>query len=546
MWASRFQFCFEDVAAVGVTPWGVMAPEGPQEPRGTHTNPEKVTAERKGRPRSIKEITQTFVKQAKIHGIKYICSQHYSLHRRVVWFLAFCTSLGFLISWSSNRFLYLLSFPSHTRFHMDWTKELNFPALTICNNNPIRFYQLTKSDLYYAGQWLGLLTENRTARPLVIELIKEDRRQWFQKLSDFRLFLPPRSFEGISLNFMDRLGHQLDDMLLSCRYRGDMCGPQNFTSVFTRYGKCYMFNSGSDDKPLLTTVQGGTGNGLEIMLDIQQDDYLPVWGEAEDTTFEAGIRVQLHTQSEPPFVHELGFGVAPGFQTFVSTQEQRLIYLPPPWGDCQSSAVNTDFFSSYSITACRIDCETRYLVENCNCRMVHMPGDAHYCTPEQYKECVEPTLAMLAETDNNCLCKTPCYLTRYNKELSMVKIPSRTSAKYLEKKFNKTEKYISENILVLDVFFEALNYETIEQKKAYEVAGLLGDIGGQMGLFIGASILTILELFDYLYEVMKDRLMDMISFKKGEEETSHDDNVVTLSVNLDEPLKQDTSSSQLN
>lgn len=28
-----------------------------------------------------------------------------------------------------------------------------------------------------------------------------------------------------------------------------------------------------------------------------------------------------------------------------------------------------------------------------------------------------------------------------------------------------------------------------------------GDIGGQMGLFIGASILTILELFDYAYEV---------------------------------------------
>lgn len=27
---------------------------------------------------------------------------------------------------------------------------------------------------------------------------------------------------------------------------------------------------------------------------------------------------------------------------------------------------------------------------------------------------------------------------------------------------------------MLDIFFEALNYETIEQKKAYEVAGLLG------------------------------------------------------------------------
>lgn len=28
-----------------------------------------------------------------------------------------------------------------------------------------------------------------------------------------------------------------------------------------------------------------------------------------------------------------------------------------------------------------------------------------------------------------------------------------------------------------------------------------GDIGGQMGLFIGASILTILEILDYVYEV---------------------------------------------
>ncbi|NXH41846.1 ASI1C protein, partial [Dicaeum eximium] len=119
---------------------------------------------------------------------------------------------------------------------------------------------------------------------------------------------------------------------------------------------------------------------------------------------------------------------------------------------------------------------------------------------------------------------TPCAMVRYGKELSMVKIPSKASAKYLAKKFNKTEQYIADNVLVLDIFFEALNYEMIEQKKAYEVAGRLGeergpgvpgdrgsaltdatsgsgDIGGQMGLFIGASLLTILEIFDYLYEV---------------------------------------------
>lgn len=55
---------------------------------------------------------------------------------------------------------------------------------------------------------------------------------------------------------------------------------------------------------------------------------------------------------------------------------QQLIYLPPPWGTCKAVTMDLDFFDSYSITACRIDCETRYLVENCNCRMVHMPGQA--------------------------------------------------------------------------------------------------------------------------------------------------------------------------
>uniref|UniRef100_A0A8C5AWL0 Acid-sensing (proton-gated) ion channel 2 n=1 Tax=Gadus morhua TaxID=8049 RepID=A0A8C5AWL0_GADMO len=463
-------------------------------------------------------ITSSLLSRTRLHGLRHVCVPGGSMGRRAFWMLAMCTSMGLLLSWSSNRLLHWLSFPTHTRMHTEWAKELAFPTVTICNNNPIRLYKLTKSDLYFAGHWLGLLLANRTVRPMILDLLQEDRQSWFKKLSDFRLFLPPRNFEGTNLEFMDRLSHQLDEMLLSCKYRGESCGAHNFTSVFTRYGKCYMFNAVEEGKSLRTTMKGGTGNGLEIMLDIQQDEYLPVWGDTEDTAFEAGVRVQIHSQAEPPFIHELGFGVAPGFQTFVATQEQRLTYLPPPWGECESKALESGYFPAYSVTACRIDCETRYIVENCNCRMVHMPGDASYCTPEQYKDCAEPALG-----DSNCMCRTPCNMTRYNKELSMVKIPSKTSARYLEKRFNKSEKYITDNILVLDVFFEALNYETIEQKKAYEVAGLLGDIGGQMGLFIGASILTILELFDYAYEVLKDRLLDLLG--SDEEDENHAEDV---------------------
>lgn len=55
------------------------------------------------------------------------------------------------------------------------------------------------------------------------------------------------------------------------------------SQVYTRYGKCYTFNA--DPRSLLPSRAGGMGSGLEIMLDIQQEEYLPIWRE---TSTQAG------------------------------------------------------------------------------------------------------------------------------------------------------------------------------------------------------------------------------------------------------------------
>ncbi|KAG5279492.1 hypothetical protein AALO_G00078360 [Alosa alosa] len=444
---------------------------------------------------------EVFANTSTLHGISHIFSYDRISIKRCLWLLFFLSSLTLLLYVCTDRIQFYLEYPHVTKLDEITTPVMVFPAVTFCNLNSFRFSKVTRNDLYHAGELLALLGPRYEIRDQ--HLVDESVLEALKVKADFHNF-KPRPFN--MREFYDRTGHDINNMLLSCRFRGAPCRPEDFKVVFTRYGKCYTFNGGSDQSPRIS-VRGGMGSGLEMMLDIQQDEYLPVWGESDETSFEAGIKVQIHGQDEPPFIDQLGFGVAPGFQTFVSCQEQRLMYLPPPWGECKMTAISSDFFEVYSITACRIDCETRYLVENCNCRMVHMPGDAPYCTPELYKECADPALDFLVERDNDfCMCDSPCNMTRYSKELSFVKIPSKASAKYLAKKYNRSEEYIEDNILVLDIFFEALNYETIEQKKAYEVAGLLGDIGGQMGLFIGASILTILELFDYLYEVIKYKL----------------------------------------
>ncbi|XP_042200210.1 acid-sensing ion channel 1B [Callorhinchus milii] len=469
---------------------------------------------------------EAFANTSTLHGISHIFTYERFSFKRIIWTLAFLGSLSFLVHTCTQRIQYYFQYPHVTKLDEISATNMTFPAITICNLNEFRFSKITKNDLYHAGELLTLLN-NRYEIPDP-HLAERHILEALVEKANFRNF-KPKPFN--MREFYARAGHDMKDMLLHCIFRGEFCTAQDFKIVFTRYGKCYTFNSGQiKDQPILTTLKGGTGNGLELMLDIQQDEYLPVWGETDETSFEAGIKVQIHSQSEPPFIDQLGFGVPPGFQTFVACQEQRLRYLPPPWGDCKSTPMDSDFFDTYSITACRIDCETRYLVENCNCRMVHMPGDAPYCTPEQYKECADPALDFLVEKDSVfCTCETPCNMTRYGKELSMVKIPSKASAKYLAKKYNKSEDYIGENILVLDIFFEALNYETIEQKKAYEVAGLLGDIGGQMGLFIGASLLTILELFDYVYEVLKHKMCGVLRMGK-QQKRNNNDKGVTLSL----------------
>uniref|UniRef100_A0A671UDX4 Acid-sensing ion channel 1 n=1 Tax=Sparus aurata TaxID=8175 RepID=A0A671UDX4_SPAAU len=450
-----------------------------------------------------------FFSGCSLHGANHIFVEDKKFGiRQGLWAVVFTVALSAFLYQVADRVIYYLQYDRITMLDEKMAKNMTFPAVTICNYNFIRKSQMSYNDLVFMGPLLGF---------------EEGMAPGFQLAQE-----PDRSRFSLD-EFYNRTRHRIEEMLLECNFRGLECGPEDFREIFTRYGKCYTFNSGQNGRPLLVTMKGGMGNGLELMLDIQQDEYLPVWGETDETSFEAGIKVQIHTQDEPPFIDQLGFGVAPGFQTFVSCQEQRLTYLPPPWGDCKATPMDSDFFSSYSITACRIDCETRYLVENCNCRMVHMPGDAPYCTPEQYKECADPALDFLVERDNDyCVCETPCNMTRYGKEMSFVKIPSKASAKYLAKKFNKTEQYIADNILVLDIYFEALNYETIEQKKAYELAGLLGDIGGQMGLFIGASILTILELFDYLYEVIKYKLCRCV--KKKHKGRNNNDRGAVLSL----------------
>ena len=50
----------------------------------------------------------------------------------------------------------------------------------------------------------------------------------------------------------------------------------------------------------------------------------------------------------------------------------------------------------------------------------------------------------------------------------------------------------------VDIFYQELSYEEIEQNVVFEFLSLLSEIGGFLGLLLGASVLTVFELLDYI------------------------------------------------
>ena len=183
---------------------------------------------------TMKEITVAFIMRTKIHGLRFVFSPDKSKPQRVIWIMAFFVCLSLLATWSWNRIQYLMSYPAITKIYMVWAHNMSFPAVTFCNKNVFRVSNLTKDDLYHSGYWMDLMYPNHTVMERGLSILKDSHKQGLLSLLDFTNYTPAPDYRIDTTEMMGRLGHQLQDMLLECRFRGESCTYKNFSTVCTR------------------------------------------------------------------------------------------------------------------------------------------------------------------------------------------------------------------------------------------------------------------------------------------------------------------------
>nr|XP_054526932.1 acid-sensing ion channel 2-like [Pan troglodytes] len=182
---------------------------------------------------------QIFANTSTLHGIRHIFVYGPLTIRRVLWAVAFVGSLGLLLVESSERVSYYFSYQHVTKVDEVVAQSLVFPAVTLCNLNGFRFSRLTTNDLYHAGELLALLDVNlqipdpHLADPSVLEALRQK--------ANFKHY-KPKQFS--MLEFLHRVGHDLKDMMLYCKFKGQECGHQDFTTVSTWFSVHSVWSSG--------------------------------------------------------------------------------------------------------------------------------------------------------------------------------------------------------------------------------------------------------------------------------------------------------------
>eukprot|EP00794_Sanderia_malayensis_P005171 gene5171-5823_t len=434
---------------------------------------------------TAKQIFTRFTKESTLHGFRFIFTKTFYI-RRFIWFVITVVMAAMFLKELKDSITLYFQNPFSTTSTIEYENYLTFPAISFCNLNDLRFSKINGT-------------------PLGEVYLRDDRDYEFKKNESFDI-------NGATLaSMMRKASHRIEDMFMNCIWefsntaanRPTPCNYTNMTAYHHTNGQlCYTFNSGLQGHRVLTLNETGLFHGFEIQLDLETHEYM------RDIQ-EGGVRVFIHDQAETPFSSS-GFAVPPGFKTFVSLGVQKIKNLPPPFTtECGSRPLK--HFKAYKKSKCHLEELTNFVERKCKCRGTFMP--------ESFDQRAGGA------------CPEDCYSTHFSAQLSYARYVSRppigTSRIQIPERFQKMnlthsqlETQIRDNIVYLIFFFPELRVENVTQTPTYDFYKLVGDVGGQLGLMLGASVLTLVEFIDLLAFIVYHQLLKLTRIRKKKKEDS--------------------------
>ncbi|XP_078360038.1 acid-sensing ion channel 2-like [Oculina patagonica] len=500
-------------------------------------------------------LIKDFCDYTTAHGLgRIMAATHWA--RTILWALLYIGAVVVMTLQVHTLFKRYQSRPLTTFVTVETSSSLPFPAVTFCNFNAIRNDSLHTVKDYGLDIFEELFTAEiaknatnkqrkrranpdaeSTLSPTLESLYDEDEEDndSFWDDDDNEEFEDPSKKEPSYLKreqmailmakektvLLSMLGHTFEDMVLSCTYRGVSC--RNFSSVFWKtfwhykYGNCYVFNSGKtktgENAPILKSNKPGPSHGLTLELNIEQEQYIDLLSP------EAGIKMDISTQGEMPFPLQRGVSLPPGYATMIGLRKEVIKRKDPFENERCLKTVSTDesnlytkyFGAMYSTTACKESCLAYNQLGECGCMEYRFPGSFKHgiCNviSKPNIKCLSKLQKLFKENKLNCTdsCPPPCKEEGFKMSTSFAFWPSENfESVYQDDLLEKSKQLFTKNgshrknVCKVQVFYEELNLEVITEQRSYEIEDFVSDIGGQLGLWIGFSVLTAAEFLELI------------------------------------------------
>jgi hypothetical protein len=281
------------------------------------------------------------------------------------------------------------------------------------------------------------------------------------------------------------------------------------------YGKCYRFNSGlnwtNQSIEIKKSKRIGSDEGLWLTL-------------YANTHFDFGeLKLYIHNYTEnPKNFYRKGSIIASGTNNFFLVKRTLDQKLESPFNSCfkdiNQFAFNKtiiDYLNKTNRKYSQVECYNLCfslnfnLGNHCNCYLASLDE-------EPYFSCVDND-SCLDQFNNNfkqiekCSHLCPLECDQYSYEIFHT--PHKIIGSGRINKFNddyiysilpefQTYENVSKTYYLINVYYEDLKYTLISQQPKIELFGLISNLGGILGLFIGFSFISCLELFEVLAELV--------------------------------------------
>ncbi|XP_071104046.1 acid-sensing ion channel 5-like [Haliotis cracherodii] len=451
--------------------------------------------------KGVKNLLIYYARHSTMHGIPSIVGSRLYRGRSIFWCIVVMVMAILLVTVIYCQMSDFYRYPTVTSVNVRYVDEEDFPAVTICDLNVFNKEFMDKMDKH-TQMAMPYLTEISGIFHLVGKILLDKILQ--------NEGMPPSNKTADDI--VDALLGDVEKMVvesgLKCAwgdYYWEDCGDA-LTTRITEMGLCFTINTRNLTRRSNGHKMNAVSNSLRglsaLVTTVRSDIPYRLY------QFE-GFKVVLHDHDEDPLPQSRGFVVGANCSSEVEITKTVRIGLEPPFkafGGSTCVDTNSDTFVNplrrfdyYSKEACEKECFFDYVIKVCGCRHFLHPGNETLCSMDRLAVCYRAAEAKYYRGNGDrdvekapCVCPLPCTETHYAAAATCTKFRATDF-------FESIVHDLGADVVTLHFFFPDPVVTTIEQVPIYTLQGLLGSIGGQVGLFMGFSLITVAEMFELIF-----------------------------------------------